>query len=115
MARLTDPLPERGPMQPGDVLSVPVRDRTGAILKTVIVVRTTRDFAFDLCDAYNAARTADAIDRGLAWFVSPTGELKLGIADDWSRENRRQVETRNETERAIANRRQLEAARNDPR
>lgn len=113
MSKLDKAPAKARPLEPGDVLTIPVRDNIGGIIKTIQIVRTSRDFVFDLCDAYNAARSDDALDRGIEWFVGPGGELKVGIADSWSRSNRRQVESRAETERAIANRRQLEQARSE--
>jgi hypothetical protein len=66
---------------------------------------------FDLCDCYNEARSGEAKERGLEWFVAPNGELKLGDNAGWSRSNLKRIESRNETERARHNRMTLEAAR----
>lgn len=102
-----------GELRPGETRTILAKDRQGNILKTMTLVRTERDYVHDLCDCYNNHRTQDAIDRGVEWFVAPNGELRIGTADDWSRKNHRQIESRNETERARHNRMQLEAARRD--
>lgn len=51
------------------------RDKqTGEITKTFTLTRTTRDYVYDLCDAYNAARSPNA---GGAWHVVGD-ELRFG-------------------------------------
>ena len=105
-------LPSQGrDLRPGETRMIQAKDKSGNIIKTIEVVRTERDYAFDLCDAYNAARTTEAKDRGVEWFVAPNGELRIGDSTGWSRENLKQTESRNETERARHNRLTLEAAR----
>lgn len=70
-----------GPMEPGDVRIVEVKDRNGQVTKTITIHRTDRAYVYDLCDAYNAARTRQDIE----WYVSAAGELKLGEPGDWTR------------------------------
>lgn len=100
-----------GDLKPGETRTIQAKDKSGNVIKTITVFRTERDYVFDLCDAYNKARTKDAEDRGVEWYVAPNGELRIGTSDDWSRRNKRAAESRNETERARHNRMQLEAAR----
>jgi hypothetical protein len=109
MAKLTDGIRGGGgsDIKPGETRSWDARDKDGNYIKTITLVRTERDYAHDLCDAYNASRSRPDI----LWFVTPTGELRLGDDPDWSRRNLRQIESRTETERARHNRLQLETAR----
>lgn len=111
MAKLTDDTPGTGnfgrDLQPGEERAWPAKDKQGNVLKMIKLTRTARDYVHDLCDAYNDARTADAKERGVEWFVA-NGELRIGDSADWSRFNRRQTESRNETERARFIRYQLE-------
>lgn len=98
-------------LKPGETRTFPAKDKQGNVVKTITVLRTDRNYVFDLCDAYNQARTREAEDRGVEWFVAANGELRIGTADAWSRANFKQIESRKETERARHNRLQLEAAR----
>jgi len=103
-----------GDIPPGETRTWHARDKdTKEIVKTFTLLRTQRDYVYDLCDAYNNARTQDAIDRGVEWFVAPNGELRIGTSDDWSRKNHREAASRMETERARHNRMQLEVARSN--
>lgn len=78
---MTNPLLERtrpsgtgGPMNPGDVRTYTARDpKTGEVIKEITIHRTTRDYAYDLCDAYNAACPYSDME----YFVL-NGEVKLG-------------------------------------
>jgi hypothetical protein len=98
-------------LRPGETRILTARDKSGNVVKEMLLTRTTRDYVFDLCDAYNDGRTAEARERGLEWFVTPAGELRLGDSAAWSRANLKRIESRNETERSRFNRHQLEAAR----
>lgn len=69
-----------GLMKPGDIRTIFVKDKDGSITKTVTLRRTARDYVYDLCDAYNAARTRDDIE----WFVA-NGTLQLGSPYAWSK------------------------------
>lgn len=100
-----------GDLPPGGVRVIEARDKSGNIVKTVTVYRTDREYVYDLRDAYNAALSPAARERGAEWIVTPTGELKLGDNEEWSRHNRRAVAQRMETERSRFLRRQLENAR----
>jgi len=74
MGRLNDTtgtLPGRS-MQVGEQ-RVYIPDPKNAPDRRVIVTRTTREYVYDLCDAYNEARTSDAVE----WFVTRKGELQL--------------------------------------
>lgn len=110
MAKLTDGLGGGGghELAPGEVRTVHAKDAAGNIVKTINIVRTGRDYVFDLCDAYNDARSGDARQRGIEWYVAPNGELKLGDNAAWSRHNAKRIEGCNETERARYNRHYLE-------
>lgn len=84
------------------------RDKdTGAITKTFTLTRTDRDYVYDLCDAYNAERSGHAIEQGIEWYVA-NGALLIGHSFESMRRNNRQIESRNETERARFIRQQLE-------
>ena len=106
MGRLNEAAPNRREQaRPGDTWAFTAGD------KTLTITRTTREYVHDLCDAYNAARSDDAMARGVEWYVTPAGELRIGSSADASRRITRQIESRLETERARHNRRSLEAAR----
>lgn len=99
-----------GPMKPGDVRTVPIKDfKTGADTgRFLVITRTHRPYVEDLCDAYNAARTNPNVE----WYVTERGELKLGtperVAIGHTRALDRQAE--DERQRWIARHRQPEAA-----
>jgi hypothetical protein len=82
--------------------------------RTWTVHRTTRDYVYDLCDAYNVQLSPAVRSIGLQWYVTPSGELKLGDNAEWSRHNSRQIAQRMETERSRFIRRQLENQPRDP-
>lgn len=67
------------PLRYGEMRTFSARDRNGDVLKTITVCRTDRPYIYDLCDAYNEARDASSIDRGLEWYIGANGELKLGF------------------------------------
>lgn len=112
MGRLSDAQHnESGTLKPGETRTILAKDKSGNVIKEIVVHRTEREYVYDLCDAYNEARSNDAKERGAEWYVAPNGELKLGDSSAWSKARHRQIESRNETERARFNRMQLEAAR----
>lgn len=76
-----------GPMQPGEIKIIHVKDSSGQIVRTVTIHRTARDYAYDLCDAYNEAMSEDARRRGLEYYVTNSGEVKLGDRQDWTRQH----------------------------
>src|SRR5687768_16681917 len=73
----------------------------------ITVIRSSRPYVFDLCDAYNAANRREEIE----WRVDAAGALKLGYRADWSRQNARLQEQRRETESARALQRSFEDMR----
>lgn len=83
---MTNPLLERsrpigGPMVPGDVRTFTARDpKTGEVTKEITIRRTNREYAYDLCDAYNEARPHGAME----YFVF-NGEVKLGFPSNGQR------------------------------
>jgi hypothetical protein len=97
-----------GDLPPGATRTIIVRDKQGSEVKTITVYRSNRPYAEDLCDAYNASMSPQARERGLLWFVAPSGELRLGDNEAWSRANAKRIESRRETERARFVRHQLE-------
>lgn len=109
-SRLTEGLSGGGGdnLRPGETRTILAKDKQGNVLKTIVVHRTERDYVHDLCDAYNSARDSDAVERGVEWFVAPNGELKIGISDDWTRKNLKQIEQRKRNESALGRRRQMD-------
>ena len=73
------------------------RAKAGAALEARPVVRTLRPYVFDLCDAYNEARTR----KDLLWIVGRMGDLRLVDDPDWSANHasavRREAENERET------------------
>lgn len=85
-----------GPMKPGDVRTIQPKDpKTGEITKTFTLHRTDRPYVYDLCDAYNDARTRFDI----IWIVAANGELKLVDDLDWQRSRTEEISKRHERER----------------
>lgn len=82
--------------------SAPVRSRHWPVGETrmigkespIPITRTTRDYVYDLCDAYNQARTRDDIE----WFVHD-GQLHLGTPLRAALETTRRIERDKEAER----------------
>lgn len=102
-----------GDIPPGETRIVHAKDKFGNIVKTITIYRTERDYVYDLCDAYNAARSESARRAGAEWFVA-NGALLLGHSAGSMRENTRQIESRTETERARHTRKQLERREPEP-
>jgi hypothetical protein len=65
----------------------------------ITIIRSNRTYAHDLCDAYNAARSSATLDRGIEWFVTPAGELKIGQSDSFTCALTRKIEADAEQER----------------
>lgn len=111
MAKLTDDSASSGnfgrELAVGEQRTWHAKDKQGNITKTFTLTRTARDYVHDLCDAYNAARSRDAIERGVEWFVH-NGALLIGHSSDAMRQNTKHIESRTETERARFVRKQLE-------
>jgi hypothetical protein len=109
MGKLTEGIVGSGSrdLAPGDTRTIDVKDKSGNVIKTITVFRTERDYVYDLCDAYNDARTRDAKERGIEWFVA-NGTLAIGHSFEAMKANARATERRNETERARFVRHQLE-------
>ncbi len=84
-----------GPMDPGDIRVIHAKDNHGQITKTFTLERTSRPYVYDLCDAYNAARTRDDIE----WYVTPAGELKIGEPREFTAKHTRELERESEIER----------------
>lgn len=88
-----------GPMNPGDIRQVHVKDKDGSIIKTITIHRTTREYCHDLCDAYNDACSQEVIDRGGEWYVTPNKTVALGIAAGFTVHHTKQLARHAETER----------------
>lgn len=109
---LDGPPPSQGrDLRPGETRVVHAKDKSGNVIKTITVHRTEREYVYDLCDAYNDARPADAEDRGVEWYVAPNGELRIGTSAEWTRDNLKREAGRLETERARHIRLTLESER----
>lgn len=68
-------------MNPGESRTYTARDpKTGDVVKEITIHRTTRDYVYDLCDAYNAAR----LYADTEYFVL-NGEVKLGLPSNGQR------------------------------
>lgn len=87
-------------------------DRLG-IDRLLEVERTDRPFAHDMADAHNRAMDSDCRRRGLEWYVTPAGELKLGTNQQAMIAAVKADKARQERERQqwIANQRKLETVR----
>jgi hypothetical protein len=87
---------------PGDERTVVTKDG-----RSFTIVRTSRPYVWDLCDAYNEALTRPELE----WRVDVAGNLKLDHRQDWSRQNSRWQQSRRETEGARALQRSFEDVR----
>lgn len=96
---LEHPTSGAGTVEPGDVRAVVAKDKNGTIVKTLTIHRTERPYAYDLCDAYNEAISPAARERGLAYYVTDSGEVKLGDSVQFSRWNTEAIDHRHERER----------------
>ena len=78
MARLTEDLNGGGnfgrDLAIGEQRTWHAKDKAGNIVKTFTLTRTARAYVYDLCDAYNDARSSSA---GGAWYVVGD-ELRFG-------------------------------------
>lgn len=100
----TAPPPQAGhparKMQIGESRTFETKDqKTGVVIKTITVLRTSRDYVFDLCDACNEALSNEAHDRGLEWHVDATGSLKLRDRPEWAEGHGKAVKANAERER----------------
>lgn len=102
-----------GDIPPGETRIVYAKDKQGNIIKTIEILRTERDYVYDLCDAYNAARSPAPLSAGVEWYVA-NGALLIGHSFEAMKANARRTERRNETERARFNRNYLENCRPTP-
>ena len=111
MARIADStvITVEGDILPGETRTIFAKDKRGNVIKTITVFRTTRPYVEDLAEAYNNARTPEAISRGVQWYVSPAGELRIGDNRRWQREHHKTIEQHMEAERARHNRAYLES------
>jgi hypothetical protein len=98
-----------GDLPPGDTRIIDVKDKSGNVIKTITVYRTEREYIYDLCDAYNASRSAHAKGQGIECYAAG-GSLHIGHSFESMRANARRIESRNETERARFIRHQLDNA-----
>jgi hypothetical protein len=64
----------RNRAQPGDTITI-YDDKSK---RSWTVLRSAREFIFDLCDAYNAQLSDELRQRGQEWFVTPQGTIALG-------------------------------------
>lgn len=78
-------------MKPGDTRTSIADDRV------VVIHRTTREYVYDMCDAYNAAMSEAARARGLQWFVDGMGHMRLGETLESSRMHARRQQQREDT------------------
>ena len=67
-------------LQPGETFTWTAKRADGTVGTTFNLTRTTRPYAYDLADAYNAASTRTDTE----WIVTLTGELKMIERQDWS-------------------------------
>lgn len=74
MGRLNDSsvFDTRGQLAIGDTRTITATDpKSGEVVKQYTLVRTSRPYIYDLCDAYNAS------GKG-GWYVDHAGGLKIG-------------------------------------
>lgn len=69
-------------MTPGETRIVNTREwndgKLGDVTGSVAITRTSRAYAYDLVDAYNARRGASSNDD-VAWFVDHAGAPRFGL------------------------------------
>lgn len=58
-------------LKPGDTFTWTAKDGKGYIGRTYTLIRTERDYAYDLADAYNA----NMVNPNLEWAVDDSGNL----------------------------------------
>ena len=59
-----------GGLRKGNFQTMTRRTEDGkGVLLTYTLTRTDRPYIYDLCDAYNEARTPEEIDRGYSWYI----------------------------------------------
>ena len=101
---------DSGTMRPGESRTIHV-NRDG-LNRTWTVHRTTRDYVYDLCDAYNAENKHD----DAKWFVTEAGELRIGFPQAFTDDLTRKLAAQRERERQIwlANHRRKQAENSTP-
>ncbi len=99
-------------MRPGETKILTARDsKTGEVIKTYTLERTTASYAEDLRDAYNR----DLRDSPIRWVVTPGGELKLTHDLNWSRNNLAETKRTMEADRRQFNERRASHDRDQRR
>lgn len=76
-------------MKPGDTRTWSTES------KTYTLTRTDRPYAYDLCDAYNKARTRDDLE----FYVDPNGNVKMGTPEAFTKRHTEAIQRRHEQER----------------
>lgn len=89
-------------LNPGDTRIVNVKDRSGAIIRTVTIHRTTRRYELDLLDAYNASLSRTDIE----WALDDSGNLYLRDKANWTAAHTRSMDDRADRDRQEWQRRQ---------
>lgn len=76
---------QSGRMRLGDIRTVIRPDGTGIVIK-----RTSRDYVYDLCDAYNARLSENRND--IEWAVDQAGGLYLCDRQHWTSQRTKEME-----------------------
>ncbi len=84
-----------GQMRVGETRTILDKNRDGNVRRTLTLVRTTRRYVDDLCDAYNAARTSDDFE----WYVDASENLRLRDIPQVSVNRARRTEADREADR----------------
>lgn len=79
MAKFDDAAPTQSrTLAIGETRPIIVRDRDGSVIRTLLLKRTSRPYAFDLADAYNFDANGNKISApGIIWVVGNDGNLHL--------------------------------------
>lgn len=89
----------RGPMRPGETFTFNRKDKNDQPNGTLTIERTSRPYAFDLCDAYNRTMRHDLVAQGGEYFVDKQGQVRLGISAEWTAANSLRMAQQQEYER----------------
>lgn len=85
----------RANVAPGQMVTIR-RVKDGVeIGQPIVFQRTTRPYVIDLCDAYNAHKTRDDVE----WYVTDTGELKIGVPSGFTARLTKEIKENQERER----------------